>query len=273
MDRTDWDDLPEGVRTAVEAHTGPVTHAKTASEGLNSALAAFLYTPSGTVFVKGLHRDHRQVVSQQREAMIAPYVLAVSPRLLWQVEVDGWNVLGFEYIEGRHADYTPGSADLPKVIDAMRLLDTIPCPDLPLKRAEQRWVEHVDDAAALELLAGDSLLHTDWNPVNVLISDGTARIIDWAWPTRGAGWVDPACLVVRLMAAGHTPREAEDWARQVPAWNTASTEAVDTFASAACRMWAEIAEANPAPWTRDMAAAAQGWTEYRLAGRSGGVSK
>lgn len=264
MERTDWDDLPEGVRTAIQAHTGPVAHAKTASEGLNSALAAFLHTPFGAVFVKGLHRDHPQVVSQQREAMIAPYVLAVSPRLLWQVESDGWNVLGFEYIEGRHADYTPGSADLLKVIDTMRLLGTVPCPDLPLKRAEQRWAEYVDDPAALEPLAGDSLLHTDWNPVNVLISDGTARVIDWAWPTRGAGWVDPACLIVRLIAAGHTAEEAEGCAQQVPAWNTGSAQAIGTFAEVYTCMWAEIAMNNPVPWTEGMAQAAQDWMEYRL---------
>jgi hypothetical protein len=273
MDRTEWDDLPEGARTAVQAHTGPVTHAKTASEGLNSALAAFLHTPSGTVFVKGLHRDHRQVVSQQREAMIAPYVVAVSPRLLWQVEVDGWHLLGFEYVGGRHADYRPGSADVPKVIDAMRLLGQMPCPDLPLKRAEQRWSSYVDNAAALEVLAGDALLHTDWNPLNVLISDGTARIIDWAWPTRGAGFVDPGCLIVRLMAAGHTAREAEDWAGQVPAWNAASVMAIDTFVSASSRMWAEIVDADPVPWKKDMAEAAQEWAEYRSAGRSGVVRK
>jgi hypothetical protein len=211
-------------------------------------------------------REVREVIlaaTLQREAMIAPYVLAVSPRLLWQVESDGWNVLGFEYIDGRHADYAPGSVDLPKVVAAMRLLGTIPCPDLPLKRAEQRWAEHVDDAAALELLIGDSLLHTDWNPVNVLISDGAARVIDWAWPTRGAGWVDPACLVVRLMAAGHTASEAEDWARQVPAWNTAPTDGIDMFALASSRMWTEIADANPLPWTKDMAAAARAWAAYR----------
>jgi hypothetical protein len=71
----------------------------------------------------------------------------VAPRLLCQVDADGWNVLAFEYIPGQHADYTPGSDDLPKVVHAMRQLETIPCPDLPLKRAEQRWADYVDDTA------------------------------------------------------------------------------------------------------------------------------
>jgi hypothetical protein len=88
-------------------------------------------------------------------------------------------------------------------------------PDLPLKRAEQRWTPYMDDASALP---GDALLHTDVNPFNVLIN-GTARIIDWAWPTRGAAWIEPACFVLRLMAAGPTPEEAEAWAQQASSWD------------------------------------------------------
>ncbi|MFD1535587.1 hypothetical protein [Nonomuraea guangzhouensis] len=37
---------------------------------------------------------------------------------------------------------------------------------------------------------------TDYNPLNMLIAEGRALLIDWAWPTRGAGWIDPACLKV-----------------------------------------------------------------------------
>jgi hypothetical protein len=53
-------------------------------------------------------------------------VLQVAPRLLWHVDADGWNVLSFEHVAGRHADYSPGSPDLPKVIDAMRIDDPLP---------------------------------------------------------------------------------------------------------------------------------------------------
>lgn len=265
MLRIDWDDLPAGVRSTIQSHTGPVSKVETASEGLNSALATFLHTPGGMIFVKGLRSDHPGVVTQQREAAINPYVRPVSPRLLWQVETQGWNVLGFEYIQGRHADYAPGSDDLPKVIHAKRLLSTIPCPDLPLlKRAEQRWAEHVDDTSALRLLAGDALLHTDFNPLNILISNDTARIIDWAWPTRGAAWIDPACLVLRLIAAGHTPDAAEAWAQQVPAWSTASDRAISTFAQASSRLWQQITTADPQLWKQHMAAAARHWAAFRL---------
>src|SRR5260370_28676734 len=90
-----------------------------------------------TVFVKGLRTDHPGVVTQHREAMINPHVLSVSPRLRWHIDdVDGWNLLGFHHIPRRHADYTPGSPDLPKVIPALQQLGQIPCPHLPLKPAD-----------------------------------------------------------------------------------------------------------------------------------------
>lgn len=263
MLRIHWDDLSEGVRSAIQSQTGPVLKAETVSEGLNSQIAAFLHTPTEKVFVKGLRSNHPRVWTQQMEAMINPYVLQIAPRLLWHIEADGWNVLGFEHIEGRHADYSPGSQDLPKVIQAMRLLGQVPCPDLPLKRAEQRWADYVDDESALKLLSGDSLLHTDFNPLNILIND-TAYIIDWAWPTCGAAWIDPACFVLRLMADGHPPETAEAWARQVPSWNSASADAVDTFTTASFRLWEEIAQADPQPWKKQLAAAAQAWMKYRL---------
>jgi hypothetical protein len=61
--------------------------------------------------------------------MINPHVLPVSARLRWHIEdVAGWNLLGFDYVAGRHADYTPGSPDLAKVIATIRRLGQIHCP-------------------------------------------------------------------------------------------------------------------------------------------------
>jgi hypothetical protein len=263
MPRVHWNDMPGGVRGAVEERTGPVLAARTASEGLNCELAAVLHTPAGIVFAKGRPSDHAGVVTQHREAMINPYVLDVAPRLLCQVDTDGWNVLAFEYVPGQHADYTPGSGDLPKVVHAMCRLENIPCPDLPLKRAEHRWADYVEDTTELDLLRGDTLLHTDFNPLNILISDTTIRIIDWAWPTRGAAFIDPACLALRLVTAGHPPADAEAWASQSPAWTTAPRKAIDTFTQANARLWQQIARDDPQPWKTTTAAAARQLADHR----------
>lgn len=258
--RTHWEDLSEDLRSAIQARTGAVRTAQTVSEGLNSEIAALLSTSQGKIFIKGLRSDHPRVWTQQMEAMINPYVVRASPRLLWHIETDGWNVLVFEHIDGRHADYTPGSDDIPKVVEAIRLLGQVQCPNLPLKRAEQRWAPYMDDTSALR---GDALLHTDFNPLNVLIN-GTARIIDWAWPTRGAAWIEPACFVLRLMAAGHTPEEAEAWAQQASSWDPTPEKDIDAFAAASARVWAEIAQADLQPWKKRLAVVADQWMRYRL---------
>jgi hypothetical protein len=139
LPRTDWDDLPASVRTAVQARTGPVASASTVAAGLNSAVAVVLRRSAGNVFVKGLRHDHPGVITQQREVAVSPYLGGIAPRLLWQIDIAGWSLLGFEHLAGRHADYAPGSADLPLVIDAMRRLSEISCPPVPhVKRAEQR---------------------------------------------------------------------------------------------------------------------------------------
>ncbi|MCQ4045765.1 aminoglycoside phosphotransferase [Streptantibioticus rubrisoli] len=259
-----FDDLPKAVREAVEAQTGPILKVEAISAGLNSALSARVHTATRSVFLKGLPSDHRWVWTQQREASINPYVVPLAPHLLWQVETGGWNVLGFEAIDGHHADYRPDSPDLAMVAQALRQLGEIPCPDVPLRRAEQRLSAYVDEPAILKFFAGDALLHTDLNNHNVLITD-RGHLVDWGWATRGASWLDPGYWVIWLIAAGgHSPEEAETVASQIPSWGSAPQEGVNAFAEANVRIWDEIAGADPDPWTNRMVKAAHRWRDYRL---------
>lgn len=263
--RLHWEQLPTAVRDATQALLGPVLSATTVSDGLNSAIAAILDTPDGRVFVKGLRSG---TVSQQREAAINPSVRAVSPELLWRIEIAGWDLLCFEYVDGRGADYTPGSSDLPGLIATMHRLSELPCPTLPpvyFRPAEARWAEVIADPAARDMLAGDTILHTDYNPANVLATtNGNIQIIDWAWPTKGAAWLDPANLVPRLIACGHTPASAEAVASECPGWSDADPAAIDLFASALTSLWADIAR-DPEPWKQALAASARQWHEHRSA--------
>ncbi|HEY9476726.1 MAG TPA: phosphotransferase [Mycobacteriales bacterium] len=260
--RIDWAALPAAVQDAVETHTGPVLHADTASAGDNSAVAATLHTRAGRVFAKGIPTDHRQVWTQHEEARINPHVLAIAPRLLWQVETGGWHLLGFEHVAGRHADYSPGSPDLPAVAEAVRAVNGIPCPDLPIKAMSQRLAEFASDPADLRLLDGDSLLHTDFAPHNVLITGRGALVVDWAWPTRGPAWVDVAVAAMRLMGAGHTVIQAEAWADQFPVWQTAPRRAVDVFVTLSARLWRQVSCGNPRPWSVRLAAASGQWADH-----------
>ena len=207
------------MRLAIEARTGRVRAVRTVSAGLDSQLAVVLDTSAGWVFVKGLRADHPGVVRQGRETMINPYVHAVAPQLWWHDQAAGWDLLAFEYIDGaRQADYRPGSPDLPRVISAMHDLAAVGCPDLPVKQARQRWAAYVDREADLDLLDGDALLHTDFNPLNILLGADRVWIIDGAWPTRGAAFIDAACFLIRAMAAGHSASQAEALAARCPGW-------------------------------------------------------
>ncbi|WP_329116246.1 aminoglycoside phosphotransferase [Streptomyces sp. NBC_01465] len=258
-----FDDLPSEVRTAIEAEIGEILKIENISTGLNSSLSARAYTDSGTTFLKGLRTDHRWVWTQQREADINPYVTPLAPRLLFHVIADGWNILGFEAIDGRHANYSRGSRDLPKVIEAMRRLGDVPCPDIELRQAEQRLSGYVDNPADAEAFKGDALLHTDWNNHNVLVADDRAHLVDWGWATCGAAWLDPAHWIIWLIAAGHTPEEAEAQAAKIAAWDEAPVEGVNAFAAASARLWTEIAGRAPDAWTGKLQSGARKWDGHR----------
>lgn len=264
VDRIDWDELPLAVRDAVERRIGPVLRARTADAGANSGIAATVHTAEATLFVKGVPTGHPQARTQQREAAINPYLPSSCPRLRWHLRAAGWDLIGYEHLVARHPDYTPGSADLPLVARALVELQNTPCPDIDLKRAEHRWSGYAGPAGVGQLV-GDTLLHTDLAPHNMLVTD-RAHLIDWAWPTRGAAWIDPAVLILRLMEAGHTAEAADGWARaQFPSWAAAPHASVAAFSDANARTWNEIAHNDPQPWKKHLARLAHDWVTYWLA--------
>ncbi|MBR7830666.1 phosphotransferase [Actinospica sp. MGRD01-02] len=266
--RIDYHELPELVRTAVQARTGVIRSARTAEAGTNSAVAAVLETEaSGRVFLKGLPEDHVSVIDQQREARVSPHIEGIGPRMLWQETAAGWDLIAFEMVEGaRHADYTPGSPDLPKLAALMGQLAKTSCPRVQMMSAGWRWGAYLDSTSDFGILEGDALLHTDYHVGNVLITDDRAWLIDWAWATRGAAFIDPALVLPRLIAAGHSPAEAETWAAEHPAWQEANPEAITKFAAAISRLWSQLADKNPhATWRRPMVEAATTWADHRAA--------
>lgn len=258
MPRRRWEDLPEQAHAAVAEHTGPVLAAGTAPGGQNSAIAATLTTRGGLVFVKGIATDHPQWVAQDREAAVNHLLPPSCPRLLWRVQTAGWDLLGYEHIpHPRHADYRPGSPDLELVAAVVTELQDITVADRPaaLKTARARWGKHLPDP---EVLDGETLLHTDLAPHNLLITDGRARLIDWAWPTVGPAWIDPAMLILRMLQAGWAVGDAHLWARgRFPSWRDADPDARAAFTRANAGVWAEISHADPVlEWKARMAALA-----------------
>jgi hypothetical protein len=256
-------DLPDTVRRLIEKNTGaPVIDVATINAGLNSAIAARVRTPARTLFVKGLPSDHPRVWTQKREAQINPQISDIAPRLLWHAEADGWSLLAFEYLQGRHADYTPASADLPAVMESMIQLADIPAPALELKTMPDRLRTYVDDPADLVWFAGDSLLHTEWNPHNVLMTAEHARFVDWGWASTGAAWIDPALWLLWLIAHGHTCQQAQDLAAAHPAWGRAPAEGLLALARVQRRLWDSIAKQSQDDWATPMQEAARAWEKH-----------
>ncbi|WP_433063181.1 hypothetical protein [Dactylosporangium sp. CS-033363] len=262
--RIAYDELPAAVRAGIEHVIGTVVAARPVDAGLNSAVAARLTTASGAVFCKALPADHRWIWTQAREAAIAPYLVGVAPRLLGRVEAGGWDVLLFEDLPGHHADFRPGSADLPAVVALLDSVAATPCPRVELRDAAQRLQQYLNDPAEVRYFAGTSLLHTDLNNTNIIVGPSAACFVDWGWATRGAPWLDAAYWVIWLVSAGHTPAGAESVAAATPTWSTAPDRGLRAFAAAQDRIWAEIAERPPGDaWAARLAAAARRWATYR----------
>ncbi|MFD3582017.1 phosphotransferase [Streptomyces sp. NPDC058683] len=233
--------------------------------GFSSDMTAVVDCARGPFFVKAMrNRPGGRRKSLIRERQINRYLGHISPPLLWDVEAEDWLVLGFEVVDGRSSDFAPDSPDLPLVVDSIGEIGRLSLPHIAQDWTETRWDRFVSDSAEAELFRGDSLLYTDINPSNFLMVKRRVWAVDWAWPTRGARFIDPALLVVQLIAAGHTPDSAEKWAERLTAWREAAPQAVDAFAAANLRMYrAAVGRKPEADWLKAMVDACRAWTEYR----------
>lgn len=180
--------------------------------------------------------DRRAWEAQYAERLVFPLLEGIGPAFRWRVAAGGWELMGFDWVDGRHADLGPGSHDLPLVAEVMLAAREITAPDFlyrPLAHRLGPFLETVE----VPLLAGGTVLHTDTNPHNLLVGDGRAWMVDWAMWAQGPAWVDVAYTAVRLMEADTPAAEALEWAARLPSWRSADPAAVAAFVSASCRQW------------------------------------
>lgn len=294
--RRTWDDLPKAVRAAIEYETGAVLGADIPDAGRNSNFSATLRLPGdGMLFCKGIDEaDGRRGQMHRREREVNRYLpSAVAPRLRWSAEAAGWLLLGFDHVPGRHADLAPGSPDLPLVAETASILarELVHCPARAPLLAEQwarlsAWrrlaVDHRGDLdqwararidvliewerVAIEMVNGDSLVHTDLHSLNIVIGKERARVVDWAWSRRGNAAIDVAFLIDRLISAGHSPGAAEEWADTIPVWRGTPEKTRTAFAVAILGIWEHVRRRNGLPPGRDLTVAARRWARHRLDG-------
>lgn len=254
MSRTHWEDIPGRARAAVEAAVGRVLKAETVEGGIMPGTAARLHLEdSSSVFLKAIHSTHPGAMLHRREAWAARALPeeVPAPRLLWRGDVAGWLMMAFEYVNdnARHADLSPGSPDLPAVLDTIAGLgdmltpspdDAIPVIDnirpllskgrhlldkpagvLPDRDVFVAALERFDPGA----VRGNTLLHYDLSAGNLLVGR-QVHVLDWSFAARGAAWVDAAMFAPRLVDAGHAPAAVDGMLARVPAWRTAPRDAL-----------------------------------------------
>ncbi|MET9914585.1 phosphotransferase [Streptomyces sp. NPDC006476] len=271
MDRIQWHDLPAPTRTAVERHTGPVETAETAPHGVMSRLACTVRTPEGRAFIKGTRSDDPQGWVYRHESRVTRCA-PLAPRVLWEVDAGGWTLYGYEYIEGRHPDLTPGSDDLAPLLRTLTVVSRTAWPEALNKRPlHKRWTEFLPEDVPPGL-QGRGLAHTDMSPHNMLMTrGGKLLLLDWALSCPAPAWADTALTVPRLISAGHTPQQAETIARQVPAYRAADPATVTTFARTVYAAWENWERTRPMPHRAALTAAAQTWATYREKWRQTGT--
>lgn len=129
--------------------------------------------------------------------------------------------------------------------------------------------EHVDqlagwEARAVEVADGTDLVHTDLHPLNILVSGERAQVVDWAWSRTGSAAVDVAFLIARLVAAGHTPAQAEVWADALPVWQATPSAARTALAVAVWGIWEHQRGAQPRALWNQLTPAARAAAHHRL---------
>lgn len=232
--RLTWGDLPERV-TGWVAHElgGPVVRARSQPGGFSPGTADRVTTARGRrAFVKAVSpaQNPDTPALHRREATVLDSLAGVDgvPRLLASYDDGRWVALLIEDVEGQHplpwthAGLTGALVTLGEVaarpaptswpalheeLDAeMRCWDTLlqaPPPDLdPWLLSHGPELRELA-VATLPRMAGDRVTHTDVRADNLLVeADGTVRLVDWPWATRGAPWCDAAMLLLNVRWAG-----------------------------------------------------------------------
>ncbi len=226
-------------------------------------------------------------------------------RVRWQVELAGWLVLGFDHIDGRPANLSPTSRDVLLVVSALAdcARELTPSPvqavpvlgevmgrvepwrslrDQPSERLDS-WARSrvamfaAQEPAALEMVSGRTLAHTDIREQTLLVGVRAdvqsrvpalrvqAHVVGWACAKLAAPWVDMSYLVVRLIAAGHTPAQAEDWVCRTAVWRDAPRTAVTALAIQLYGWWEYLHHTEARPIRDGPIVAARTWAMYRTA--------
>jgi len=292
VNQYEWQELPEDVREAVQERVGWVVAVESQSAGRANFAATLCTSKGGRVFCKGVRGDDAVSVGMHRmEGWVGTWLPVPAPSVRWQMDVGDWMLLGFDHVDGRHAELWPRSPDLRLIAASLSELATklTPCPVPAMPRLSEvvattrpwqqllrsprdmlsGWAQTnaamfaAMESAVAEFVAGSTLLHGDLHAENLLISDRAAHPVDWSRAQVGAAWVDAARLIPCLIEAGHSPGQAEAWAAKTAGWASASPTAVTAFAIEQYGMWLMLARTDADRFAEAPMPAVEHWARYR----------
>lgn len=255
--RSDWTALPDAVVDGIADRVGRPFDVVPAPSGNHAEIAATVSGPGTAVFVKAASAGVRSLRYELTATLAAAKVTDTAPMVRWHFEAAGWLVMGAELLHGPHPDLSPGAADLGLLTAALKGLQETPALGEPwfTPAARLGWSHPAMD--------GTMLVHSDLNPTNMIVTADGLRIVDWAWATRAAPWVELALLVQWLIGSDHTAGQAEEWLSQFPVWEATGPDVLDDFAVRNAAKWSAKARQHPDRWVHDLADWTGEWAIFR----------
>ncbi|MFI5839665.1 phosphotransferase family protein [Catenuloplanes sp. NPDC051500] len=256
--RSDWNVLPEAATRKISEWMAGDYSVIPAPDGDHAEIAAAVTGPNGRAFIKAASTDLgvRSLRYELKANESVAAILRYPPAVTCSFEVEGWLLVGTEHLDGAHPDLSPGSPDLDLLERALTDLQRTPAPAGEWHSAKSRL------GFFHPAMAGEMLVHSDLNPSNLIIAASGLRIVDWAYTTRAASWVELALLVQWLVGSGHTAEQAENWLARFPAWSTGQ-EALDEFATRNAAKWVAKSRQSAEKWVHDLAVWTSEWASYR----------
>jgi len=231
--RSTWADTPSPVREAVaEALGAPITGHTDLHGGMSPGPAVRLRLADGReVFVKAVSADvraHNHAMIRQEAGILDVLPTTVpAPRRLATVEVGPWIALATTWAPGTtpaawtdasmaavvQACRTASAHDAPGVLPpvAQRIFDFNGWERLARIGPGDDWEAATAGPAAGVVAgwerwtAGGALVHRDLRLDNTAVDEATASatLLDWAYASAGAPWIDVAQLAADVVATGH----------------------------------------------------------------------
>ncbi|RBQ13840.1 hypothetical protein DP939_43910 [Spongiactinospora rosea] len=254
-----WEQLPQSLRDDVEMHLGVVIKAAAPARGHTAGAGVrLLHENRRSTWLKACPTGHpiaRIYERERRIGLILP-VAVPAPRMQWSSTAHGWIAMAHTFIDGRTADLSPGSPDVPKALKTVASLGDLltPCPpgappllghvrnlvgkahslldDLDTMRSTDRAIyTEVLDGFDPGTLTGTTLLHFTLYPgvlrmVGPNATGPATLILDWGFACQGPAWVEPVMFAPWLICAGHSPQRTESMLTDLAVWQSAPDDQV-----------------------------------------------